>query len=161
MTARPILFSIALLCAVLSSCVERTVNAPEPWRPHDLVLGVQPSASPLVGTNWSLRSLTDTPLDAAPDSLRLLRFMGDASRSLELWASLGCNALGGTADTVGTRLRVERVFSTRIYCGEPLTSLETRYATLLGTVAYFGVRGDTLWLYDRGFQLQARYLATP
>jgi heat shock protein HslJ len=74
-------------------------------------------------------------------------------------ASLGCNAMGGTVDTVGTRLRVSQLFSTRIGCDGALASLESGYRTVLQEVVYFGVRGDTLWLYDAGLRMRARYRA--
>jgi heat shock protein HslJ len=150
--------SLVVLGVSLSACLERSSTGPEQWRPKDIVLGVGNAAAPLVGTTWALRELTDLSLGAARDSVRPLRVTRTLAGTLMLSASLGCNAIGASVDTVGTRLRVHSVFSTRIYCGE-LASLEVGYSTVLQEVAYFGVRGDSLWLYDAGFRIRARYEA--
>lgn len=153
------LCALAVLTVALSGCLERSATGPEPWRPNDLVLGVGSVAAPLVGTTWSLRELDDLSLGAARDSVRPLRFGSAPRGQVALSTSLGCNAMGGTVDTVGTRLRVSGLVSTDMHCGDALAALETSYGTMLHEAAYFGVRGDTLWLYDGGLRLRARYRA--
>jgi heat shock protein HslJ len=153
------LVSLAVLAAALSACLERSATGPDPWRPNDVVLGIGSLSAPLVGTTWSLRELPDLSLGAARDSVRPLRFTRESAGQLALSTSLGCNTMGGMVDTVGTRLRVSSLYSTRIGCGDALATLETGYGTVLSEVAYFGVRADTLWLYDGGLRLRARYRA--
>lgn len=159
LTSRSRRLAFAVLCLSLSACLERTATEPGQVRPNDIVLGVSSVAAPLVGTTWSLRELTDIPLGASRDSLRLLRFSREAAGELSLSTSLGCNTMGASVDTVGTRLRVSDFLTTLIGCEETLASLEAGYATVLLEVAYFGVRGDTLWFYDAGLRTRARYRA--
>lgn len=159
LTSRVRTLSVALLSVALSACLERSATGPDQWRPNDVVLGVGSVSAPLVGTHWSLRTLSDLSLAAARDSVRPLRFSSGSAGQLMLSTSLGCNSMGGTVDTVGTRLRVSALHTTLMGCEDALASLETGYTTVLQEVAYFGVRGDTLWLYDAGLRIRARYRA--
>jgi heat shock protein HslJ len=159
MTSRLRALSFVALAVMLSACLERSATGLDPLRPNDLVLGMHHAAAPLVGTTWSLRELSDLPLGASRDSMRPLRFGDGSTGQLTVSTSLGCNAMGGMADTVGTRLRVSGLHTTLIGCEGALASLESGYSTMLQDVAYFGVRGDTLWLYDAGLRMRARYRA--
>lgn len=158
-TSRSRLLAFAVLCLSLSACLERTATEPEQLRPNDIVLGVSSVAAPLVGTTWSLRELTDISLGASLDSLRPLRFRSEGAGELSLSTSLGCNTMGASVDTVGTRLRMSDFHTTLIGCDATLASLESGYAAVLLEVAYFGVQGDTLWFYDAGLRTRARYRA--
>jgi heat shock protein HslJ len=158
-SSRTRLIPFVVVSLALSACLERSSTGPEQWRPNDIVLGIGNVAAPLVGTTWSLRELASVSLGAARDSLRPLRFTDTHAGPFALSASLGCNAMGGTVDTVGTRLRVNRLQATAIGCGDALSALESAYGNALRDAAYFGVRGDTLWLYDGGLRLRARYRA--
>lgn len=159
-TSRVRLLPFVALAVALSACLERSATGPDQWRPNDVVLGAgSVAAAPLVGTSWSLHELAGLSLVAARDSIRPLRFSNAPAGQLTLSTSLGCNSMGGTADTVGTRLRVSQLHTTLIGCEDALASLESGYITVLQDVAYFGVRSDTLWLYDAGLRVRARYQA--
>lgn len=154
---RTALTVVALTACVLSACAERVSTAPDPWGAHDLILGVGRPARSLEGTTWVLRALDADTLPA--DAARTLRFDPGADGALALSTTVGCNRITGRAQAIGARLRLEALAQTKMACGGPLGALEARYTGLLAEAAYFGVRGDTLWVHDARFERRARYEA--
>ncbi len=147
---------VALACCVLlvGACAERVTSSSDLWAPGDILLGMGAPAAELTSTPWTLRALDDSSF--AADTTRTLRFSAHTASRLQLGATVGCNGIGGTADTVGTRLRVDGLLWTERWCGDALGELERRLISALTATAYFGVRGDTLWLYDGALRRRAR-----
>jgi heat shock protein HslJ len=149
---------LVLSVFALGACAERATTGPDSWRPSDLVLGVGASATPLVGTRWQLVRLESEAVSAPFDGwLRVTPLAG----ALDVQLSVGCNRIHGAVDTVGTRLRAASLVSTRMSCGEVLDTQERRATAALSATGYFGVRGDTLWLYDAVFRERMRLHAAP
>ncbi len=143
---------------LVGACAERFSTGPGTPLPDGLMLGSVTSGRPLVGTVWSLQTLNTVPLSPVSDSVRTLRLQRQHGQLLAN-ARVGCNYMGGRADTVGTRFRVANLDATRMWCGDEINALEQRFGEALLEVSYFGLRGDTLWLYDTGFQERARFRA--
>lgn len=148
---------VALAAWVLSACAERVSTGPDAWGARDLILGVGRPAQTLVGTTWVLRTLDADTLPG--DTARTLRLDPRDDGALTLSTTVGCNRITGRAQTIGARLRVDALVQTKMACGGPLGVLEGRYTGLLREAAYFGVRGDTLWVHDARFERRARYEA--
>ena len=145
------------LSALLTACAERVATAPDAWAPNDVILGAGAPAATLVGTTWTLRTLDGDRFE--PRSPHTLRFTPVSTGVLSFETSVGCNRIGGRAEAVGARLRVTGLVQTEMACLGPLGAREARYTALLADVAYYGVRGDTLWLHDAQFTRRARFEA--
>ncbi len=149
---------LATLCSGAIACTERVATSPGDATPA-LVLGGNVNARALVGTTWRLVSINGAAPDVALDSAQYFRIDENVRRVLSSSARVACNSIFASVDTVGPRVRFEAIGMTRVWCGEPLGSVEQRFANSLAESAYFGVRGDTLWLYDSGLRERARLVA--
>jgi len=145
-------------CTSLLGCAERVSTAPGDSDPA-LVLGGAAHARPLLGTTWRVVAINGAAPHVAFDSVAFLRISQDARRVLSANARVACNHIFASVDTVGARVRFTGVGMTRIWCGEPANTVEQQFAQGLAESAYYGVRGDTLWLYDSGVRERARLTA--
>ncbi len=115
--------------------------------------------APLVGTDWLLDSY-NTGKDSASSVIAGTTVTATFSPDKKIAGSAGCNHYGAGYALNGTNLTVSPPVSTKMYCGEPgIMDQETRYLTLLESVAGYSINGDRLDLLDEAGKTILSYRA--
>jgi len=100
------------------------------------------SAGDLVGTSWQLDRLDGRP--ALTETAAWLRFEeGD-----RFGGSTGCNSIGGTWTSDGSKLTLSEIMTTLIACPGAVGEQEAAFNTALGEVVSYAIDGETLTLMD-------------
>jgi heat shock protein HslJ len=124
---------VALLCALIQSCV---TPPPEPPPPRVPVVSAVPDGV------WELITSTFIGAGRIPGVARATLAFKDGRMS----AFSGCNSASAAARLLDDWLEVEAMATTRRACPEPLGSFESRFFKLLGARPVFRVDGDVLTL---------------
>jgi len=98
------------------------------------------SAADLKSNSWLLTSLNGTPVVSG--STVTLTF-----DKKSLGGSGGCNSYGGDYTLRGTKLSMENIYSTEMYCeASGMMDQEAQYFELLSKAESFSISGDVLTL---------------
>lgn len=93
---------------------------------------------PLIGTKWELIELPGHDLSDA--TRPTLEFAEDMAAH----GSAGCNRFSGTAIIENSRIKFGPLATTRMFCGDPIITVETRYLDALQNAEQFEIVGDVL-----------------
>lgn len=135
------------LCVVTLACAEPASMAPG-IPDASPVLGSAAKGRPLVGTMWRVVAIDGAVPALLPDSAQFFRLSDDARGVRSANARVACNYFFANVVALGARVRFTGIGMTRIWCGDVATAVDQQFANGLEKSAYFGVLGDTLWLYD-------------
>ena len=116
--------------------------------------------APLTGTEWTLESY-NIGNEAISSVISGTTVTATLSPDGNITGSAGCNRYGATYHLDGTNLSISPPISTKMYCGEPegIMEQETRYLTLLESVADYSIDGDRLDLLDEAGKALLSYRA--
>src|SRR5262249_29539528 len=104
------------------------------------------SGGPLEASEWVLRSYaTGGALTIVPESI-----FADAEFDPHIVrGQSGCNSYRALYEVGARLLRISQVSSTKMACDQPTMDFEVAYLGLLESSRSFGVRNDTLTVYDK------------
>jgi len=136
-------FIVLAACLLSAGCV---AEQPGTGQAH----GESPAM--LEGTSWELvsyRAENGTVMPVLNNTEVSLRFENES----RITGSAGCNSYFGQYSISGNTLAVSQLGSTEMYCTEPgVMDQESRYLTVLGSVAAFTLENDQLALSDASGQ---------
>jgi len=118
--------------------------------------GTPKSATPLLGTTWTLVRLDGKPSEVFKDQ-REPHLVFDAKTS-RVSGSGGCNGAGGDFTRTGSRLTFGPFMSTMMACPYGMEQ-EQRFLAALPRVTRYRIRGSHLDLIDAGGAVVARFEA--